>query len=67
MADKFIYIQNNDTQNYRKTKMHHFCVTFEKDDSCDVMYISEKKKGRGGRKSLQKRWEIMTSSIDYNY
>ena len=31
----------------RKTKLHNVCVTFEKDDSCDVIYISEKKKGRG--------------------
>ena len=31
----------------RKIKLHNFCVTFKEDDSCDVIYISEKKKGMG--------------------
>ena len=31
----------------RKTKLHNFCVTSEHDDSCDVIHISEKKRGRG--------------------
>ena len=41
----------------RKTKIHNFCVTFEEDDSCDVIYISEKKKGRGKKISSKEMGE----------
>ncbi len=39
---------------WRTTELHNFCVTFEEDDFCDVIYISGKKKGRGEENLFKK-------------